>query len=131
MSTLCEHLAYEIDAAHRTVTIVYIGQLSDDEVVDFYAGLVGTRSEATLYDYLLDMRYTNWIATPIVVDRISRVFEDSLPALQCRHVAVVRKSSAAIVKAQETLLGQASDRRVVRYFSAIDAARDWLRTPRH
>ena len=64
MAVTSEHLAYEIDAATRIATVVYIGELGDNEVLSFYASLMAHYPDAPNYDYLLDMRYTDWRASP-------------------------------------------------------------------
>lgn len=125
MSALCEHLAYDIDDATRIVTIVYIGDVEDDEVIDFYTGLHRLRPDAVNCDYLLDMRYTDWRASPEMVARLKVLFGNR-PVHAHRRLAIVRKTDAVANRVQESVLREGLDWRIIRYFSQMDVARDWL-----
>jgi hypothetical protein len=125
VSDTCEHLAYEIDAATRIITVVYIGALTDDEVVAFYANLVEQHADAPTYDYLIDMRYTDWLATPEAIAGIDAVYS-RIGSDYRRHIAIVRKNAATTNKLQETVLRDGLKDRVIRYFTDITLARNWL-----
>lgn len=127
MAVTSEHLAYEIDAAARIATVVYIGALSDQEVVEFYAGLVASYPDAPTYDYLLDMRYTDWRITPAALSRIDQLFRRR-PSDHLRRVAVVRKTLDTTNMQQEQVLRDGLNNRSIRYFAAMDQAQRWLRS---
>lgn len=128
MAVTSEHLAYEIDAAARIVTVVYIGALSDSEVLAFYAELVTDVPDAPTYDYLLDLRYTDWLASPEMIARLDQLFQRRLTD-HLRRIAVVRKTVTLAAKQQEVALKQGLNQRMVRYFTEMDAARAWLVAP--
>lgn len=121
----CQHLAYEIDSATRIITVVYIGTLTDDEVIGFYADLADRHAEALTCDYLLDMRYTEWRATPDVIDSIDRLFNRKRTDYR-RRIAIVRKAVIAINKQQEIVLRAGLQGRIIRYFTDMDVAQAWL-----
>jgi hypothetical protein len=123
-----EHLAYEIDATARIVTVVYIGALSDSEVLAFYAELVADVPDAPTYDFLVDMRYTDWLASPEMIARLDQLFQHRLTD-HLRRIAVVRKTVMHTAKQQEVALKQGLNQRMVRYFTDMDAARRWLVVP--
>lgn len=126
MSDLCEHLAYDIDDALQIVTVVYIGDVTDDEVVDFYSSLHDRRPDVVDCDYLLDMRYTDWRASPEMIARLRALFSRGVVNRR-RRMAIVRKSDAMANKMQESVMREGIDWRIIQYFSQMDAARDWLR----
>ena len=121
-----QHLAYEIDEATNIVTIVYIGMLTDDEVATFYARLVARHPRAPAYNYLLDMRYTDWVASPALVARVDAIFDSTELQTHCRRIAIVRKDAALAQKHQESMLSRGMNDRIFRYFSSLDQARGWL-----
>lgn len=127
MAVTSQHLAYEIDAAARIATVVYIGELSDREVLAFYTQLLADVPAAPGYDFLLDMRYTDWRITPDAVSRINRLFgqrgRDDL-----RRVAVVRKTLNATNMQQEQVLRAGLTSRTIRYFAVMEQAQGWLRS---
>jgi hypothetical protein len=123
-----EHLAYEIDVAARTAMVVYIGELTDNEVLRFYASLMAQYPDAPNYDYLLDMRYTDWRATPEVIVRLDQLFRRR-PTDHLRRIAIVRKSLASTNMRQEKALHQGLNNRTIRYFVDMAPAQRWLRSP--
>jgi hypothetical protein len=123
-----EHLAYEIDAAARIVTVVYIGTLSDSEVLAFYTELVADVPDAPTYDFLVDMRYTDWLASPEMIAKLDQLFQHRLTD-HLRRIAVVRKTVMLTAKQQEVALKQGLNQRMVRYFTDMGAARAWLVAP--
>jgi len=125
MSALCEHLAYDIDDDARIVTVVYIGDVRDDEVIDFYVDLHAQRPDVVTCDYLLDMRYTDWRASQEMIARLRIVFSREQVNAR-RRLAIVRKSDAMVNKVQEAVLREGLDWRSIRYFSQMGQARDWL-----
>ncbi len=125
MAVTSEHLAYEVDAAARTATVVYIGDLTDTEVLDFYASLIAQYPDAPNYDFLLDMRYTDWRASPEMIARLDELFRHR-PTDHLRRIAIVRKGMAAADLRQEQALREGLNNRIVRYFTDMDAARGWL-----
>lgn len=127
MAVTSEHLAYEIDAAAGIATVVYIGTLSDQDVVEFYAGLMASYPDAPTYDYLLDMRYTDWRISPAALSRIDQLFLRH-PHDGLRRVAVVRKTLDTTNMQQEQVLRDGLTNRTIRYFAAMDQAQRWLRT---
>lgn len=128
MAITSEHLAYEIDVAARTAMVVYIGELTDSEVLSFYASLLAQYPDAPNYDYLLDMRYTDWRATPEMIARLDQMFRHR-PTDHLRRIAIVRKSLASTNMRQEKVLHEGLNNRVIRYFVDMDPARRWLRSP--
>ncbi len=128
MAVTCEHLAYEIDPVARTATVVYIGALTDTEVLGFYASLMGQYPDAPTYDFLLDMRYTDWSASPEMIARLDQLFCHR-PTDHLRRIAIVRKDVAAANRRQEQALHDGLNNRTVRYFTDMDAARGWLQKP--
>jgi hypothetical protein len=128
VATTSEHLAYEIDAASRIVTVVYIGLLTDDEVVEFYAQLVAEAPDAPTYDYLLDMRYTDWRASPEAIVQLDQLFQHRLTD-HLRRIAIVRKTVSLATRQQEVALRQGLNKRIVQYFTNMETARSWLQTP--
>lgn len=127
MAVTSEHLAYEIDAAARIATVVYIGELSDHEVLAFYTQLLADVPEVPTYDFLLDMRYTDWRITPEALSRIDRLFCHR-PTDHLRRVAVVRKSLDTTNMKQEQVLRDGLNNRKIRYFAAMEPAQHWLRS---
>lgn len=127
MSVSSEHLAYEIDTVARIATVVYIGELTDHEVLGFYAGLMAHYPDAPNYDYLLDMRYTDWRISSETIARIDQLFGHR-PTDYLRRVAVVRKSNDTINRLQEQALRAGMNNRTVRYFADINQAQRWLRS---
>lgn len=127
MATTCEHLAYEIDAAARIATVVYIGELSDREVLGFYANLMAHHPDAPNYDYLLDMRYTDWRATSETISQIDRLFSRR-PTDHLRRIAIVRKIEDATNRRQEQALHEGLNNRTIRYFAGMQQAMHWLRS---
>lgn len=124
---LCEHLAYDIDAAARIVTVVHIGSLHDDDVLRFYTQLIAGTPAVSAYDYLLDMRYTDWVAAPTLVVAICDLLDHgSGDAMTDRRFAVVRKDPAVAEKMQEGLLRDGLKHAVIRHFNGMPAARAWL-----
>ncbi len=128
MAVTSEHLAYEIDATARIVTVVYIGALSDSEVLAFYAALVADVPDAPTYDYLLDLRYTDWLASPEMIGKLDRLFQRRLTD-HLRRIAVVRKTVSLATRQQEAALQQGLNQRMVRYFTDMETARGWLVAP--
>lgn len=128
MAVTCEHLAYEIDAVARTATVVYIGELTDNEVLSFYASLMAHYPDAPNYDFLLDMRYTDWRASPEMIARLDQLFRRR-PTDYLRRIAIVRKGMAAANLRQEQALRDGLNNRTIRYFTDMDAARVWLQKP--
>lgn len=128
MAVTSEHLAYEIDAVARTATVVYIGDLTDAEVLGFYASLIVQYPDAPTYDFLLDMRYTDWRASPEMIARLDELFRHR-PTDHLRRIAIVRKGMAAADLRQEQALREGLNNRAVRYFTDMDAARGWLQKP--
>jgi hypothetical protein len=122
-----EHLAYEIDVVARTVMIVYIGELTDSEVLSFYASLMAHYPDAPNYDYLLDMRYTDWRASPEMIVRLDQLFRRR-PSDHLRRIAIVRKSLASTNMRQEQALHEGLNNRAIRYFVDMDLAQRWLRS---
>jgi len=123
-----EHLAYEIDPVARTATVVYIGELSDNEVLGFYASLMADYSDAPNYDFLLDMRYTDWRASPEMIAQLDQLFCHR-PTDHLRRIAIVRKTLASANMRQELALHEGLNSRKVRYFTDMDVARNWLHKP--
>lgn len=128
MAITSEHLAYEIDVAARTAMVVYIGELTDHEVLSFYGSLMAQYPDAPNYDYLLDMRYTDWRATPEVIVRLDQLF-CRRPTDHLRRIAIVRKSLASANMRQEQALHQGLNNRAIRYFVDMTLAQHWLRSP--
>lgn len=128
MAVTSEHLAYEIDPVARTATVVYIGELSDNEVLGFYASLMAHYPDAPNYDFLLDMRYTDWRASPEMIARLDQLF-CRRPTDHLRRIAIVRKTLDSINMRQEQALHEGLNSRKVRYFTEMDAARSWLQKP--
>lgn len=127
VAVISEHLAYEIDAAARIATVVYIGALSDHEVIEFYASLLARHPEAPAYDYLLDMRYTDWRITPEALSRIDQLL-CRRPTDHLRRIAIVRKTLDSTSMKQEQVLHDGLNNRSIRTFAAMDAARGWLQS---
>jgi hypothetical protein len=123
-----EHLAYEIDVAARIAMVVYIGELTDNEVLRFYASLMAQYPDAPNYDYLLDMRYTDWRATPEMIARLDQLFRRR-PTDHLRRIAIVRKSLASANMRQEQALHEGLNHRAIRYFVDMPLAQRWLRSP--
>ncbi|MBS4049180.1 MAG: hypothetical protein KG075_22745 [Alphaproteobacteria bacterium] len=128
MAITSEHLAYEIDPVARTATVVYIGELTDNEVLGFYASLMAQYPDAPNYDFLLDMRYTDWRASPEMIVRLDQVFRRR-PTDHLRRIAIVRKSLASTNMRQEQALHEGLNNRAIRYFVDMDLAQRWLRSP--
>jgi hypothetical protein len=122
-----EHLAYEIDVAARVATVVYIGELRDNEVLGFYASLMAHYPDAPNYDYLLDMRYTDWRATPETIDRLDQLFRRR-PSDYLRRIAIVRKGLESTNMRQAQALRQGLNNRTIRYFADMEQAQHWLRS---
>lgn len=128
MAVTSEHLAYEIDVAARIATVVYIGELGDNEVLSFYASLMAHYPDAPNYDYLLDMRYTDWRATPETIDRLDQLFRRR-PTDYLRRIAIVRKTLDTTTNLlQEQALRQGLNNRTIRYFADMEPAQRWLRS---
>ncbi|PJI43894.1 hypothetical protein [Ferrovibrio sp.] len=127
MAVTSEHLAYEIDAAARVATVVYIGELGDNEVLGFYASLMAHYPDAPNYDYLLDMRYTDWRATPETIDRLDQLFRRR-PSDYLRRIAIVRKGLESTNMRQAQALRQGLNNRTIRYFADMEQAQHWLRS---
>ncbi|MEK9970420.1 MAG: hypothetical protein VW600_14865 [Ferrovibrio sp.] len=123
----CEHLAYEFDEAARIVNVVYIGAIEDAEVLDFYGDLLRLRPDAPGYDFLVDMRYTEWLASPAMLATLDALFRFDSPQPRLRRVAIVRKDTVARDRTQQDLLRNLKSREV-RYFTDMDVARVWLRS---
>lgn len=122
---LSQRLAYEFDEIGRIITVVYIGALTDADVVAFYRGLMAHRADARDYDFLLDMRYTNWSAQADTIAAIGQLFDDR--GLQSAHrIAVVRKGNATLHEHDSALSRQGIGDRAIRYFDSLAIARDWL-----
>ncbi len=128
MAITSEHLAYEIDPVARTATVVYIGELSDSEVLGFYASLMAQYPDAPNYDFLLDMRYTDWRASPEMIARLDQLF-CRRPTDHLRCIAIVRKTLDSINMRQEQALHDGLNSRKVRYFTEMGVARSWLHKP--
>lgn len=128
MSVTSEHLAYEIDVAARMVTVVYIGAPTDNEVLSFYASLIAHYPDAPNYDYLLDMRYTDWLASPEMIGRLDQLFRRR-PTDYLRRIAIVRKTLDSTNMRQEQALHEGLNNRAIRYFIDMEPARRWLRSP--
>lgn len=122
-----EHLAYEIDVEARIATVVYIGELTDKEVLGFYASLMAHYPDAPNYDYLLDMRYTDWRATPEMIGQLDQLFRRR-PTDHLRRIAIVRKTNESTNMLQEQVLRTGLNNRTIRYFADIEQARFWVRS---
>ena len=125
MSATSQHLAYEIDAAARIATVVYIGQISDDEVLNLYAHLIDEYPDFPTYDYLLDMRYTDWRASADVIASLDGLLQRRDTDYR-RRIAIVRKAADLTNRQQESALHEGLNHRAVRYFAEMDPAREWL-----
>ncbi len=126
-SATSQHLAYDIDDAAGIVTVVYIGALTDDEVLTFYARLVARHARAPAYDYLLDMRYTDWAASPALVTQIDAIFDSADLYDHCRRIAIVRKVTNIVRPHHESTLRRGMNDRIFAYFTDMELARSWLR----
>jgi hypothetical protein len=124
----CEHLAYEVDEAARIVTVVYIGDVDDAQVLAFYENLLRQRPDAPTYDFMVDMRYTEWAAACDVLATIDAMFRVDHPQPRLRRVAVVRKDAGLRNNSQSKLLHGLKNREV-RYFKALEMAQAWLQLP--
>lgn len=124
----CEHLAYEFDEAARIVSVVYIGHVDDAEVLAFYENLLRQRPDAPTYDFMVDMRYTDWAAAPEVVAAIDALFRVDHPQPRLRRVAVVRKNAGRRDRTLSELLRGLKNREV-RYFNLLEMAQGWLQLP--
>jgi len=124
----CEHLAYEFDEAACIVTVVYIGDVGDAEVLAFYENLLRQRPDAPAYDFMIDMRYTDWSATPDILAVIDAMFRVDRVQPRLRRVAVVRKDTGLRDRARSVLLSGLKNREV-RYFTAMEMAQAWLQLP--
>jgi len=121
-----QNLAYEIDEISRIITVVYIGVLTDADVVAFYRSLVQQRPDAPDYDFLLDLRYTAWSAQADTIVEIESLF-DLASRDTGRRIAVVRKgASVAMEQMKSELVRQGIGDRTIRYFGSLDVAQDWL-----
>jgi hypothetical protein len=127
-SMACEHLAYEFDEAARIVNVVYIGAVEDAEVLGFYRNLLRERADAPTYDFLIDMRYTEWSASPEMLVALDGMFRVEHRQPRLRRVAVVRKDSIARDRTQQNLLRDLRSREV-RYFTTMEIALAWLQLP--
>jgi hypothetical protein len=108
--------------------VVYIGQISDDDVLEFYADLMAHHPDAPNYDYLLDMRYTDWSAAPETIAGLDQLFRRR-PTDYLRRIAIVRKTLNLANRRQEQALHEGMNNRMVRYFTGMEQARRWLRAP--
>lgn len=127
MAVTSERLAYEIDAAARIAMVVCIGALTDNEVLGFYTNLIAHHPDAPNCDYLLDMRYTDWRASPEMIMRLGQLFQNR-PTDYLRRIAVVRKTLDAASMRQEQTLRDGLNNRTIRYFTDIELANRWLRS---
>lgn len=121
-----QNLAYDIDEIGRIITVVYIGDLTDAAVLDFYRGLVKSRPDAPDHDFLLDLRYTAWAVRADTIVQIDALFA-AADSVARRRIAVVRKGNAALYETTTSeLMRVGIGDRYIRYFDQLDAAHDWL-----
>lgn len=121
-----QNLAYEIDEISRIITVVYIGVLTDADVLAFYRSLVQHRPDAPDYDFLLDLRYTAWSAQADTIIEIEALF-DVAARDTGRRIAVVRKGTAIVFEqVKSELVRQGIGDRTIRYFDSLNMAQDWL-----
>lgn len=118
-------LAYEVDPIARIISAAYIGDLTDQIVLDFYRALVVHQPDAQDYDFLLDLRYTVWAAQMETIVAINGLFNDaSCPG---RRIAVVRKPHTLTADERDSaLIRHGIGRREIRYFGHLEQAMDWL-----
>lgn len=122
---LSQQIAYEVDDISRIITVVYIGALTDFDVLGFYRGLLGNRPDAPDYDFLLDMRYTDWSARLETIAEIDALFNDG-NRMDARRIAVVRKEHAVMYERDSALKRHGIGRRHVQYFATLETGRNWL-----
>lgn len=120
-------IAFEIDEAVRLVTVVYAGPVQDEQVIGFYEKLFGDRPDLAEYGFLVDSRYSVWIADEATLARVAEVTKPPVAFAGSRRIAMVRRERAEVISAgRGRLMQDAFGKSVVRYFNDLDSARRWL-----
>jgi hypothetical protein len=132
MSSLSGQVAFEIDDATRTATVVYFGQLTEQQVLDFYSSEALPPHVIETYDFLVDQRHTKYQPAEGAIHRLAAALRQRVGAprldLSRRRIALVRRDqpdSFAMTHGAPMRVEFGSD--FVRYFDDIEAARAWLR----
>ncbi len=132
MALLSGQVAFEIDDDERLTTIVFLGPVTDQQIIDLYTA--GGFDDAAIsgYNFLFDLRHTRWIPDPATVRqlalRIRQIREQAGAGADQRRIAAVRRDNPEVYAAThgartQTEVGQER----LRYFNDIDAARVWLK----
>jgi len=132
MSVLSGQIAFEIDDDERLTTIVFLGPVTDLQVVELYSA--GGFDEAAIsgYNFLFDLRHTRWIPNPATIRqlalRMRQVREEAGAGTDQRRIAAVRRDNPEVYAATHGARTQAEiGRERLRYFDDIAAARVWLK----
>lgn len=131
MAVLSGQIAFEIDDGARLATIVFLGCVSDQQLIELYSA--GGLDDAAIngYNFLFDLRQTAWIPDAATIRqlalRMRQVLERAGAGTDKRRIAIVRRDNPEVYAATRGAKTQAEiGQERLRYFSDICAARFWL-----
>jgi len=128
-------IAFEIDDAKRIVTVVYLGPVTEQQVLDFYVADTLSAHIIECYDFLVDQRHSLYRAPEGAIERLGKALRQraGVPRLDIsrRRIALVRRDQPEAFAATHGAPMRAEfGTEFVRYFNDMDEARAWLRAGR-
>ncbi|MBP6819739.1 MAG: hypothetical protein KBC46_10600 [Ferrovibrio sp.] len=132
MAILSGQVAFEIDDDERLTTIVFLGPVSDQQVIELYTAGGFDNAAISGYNFLFDLRHTRWIPNPATIRQLAlhmrQVREQAGTGPDQRRIAAVRRDNPEVYAATHGARTQAEiGQQRLRYFNDICAARLWLR----
>jgi hypothetical protein len=135
MALLSGQIAFEIDEAERIATIVFLGPIAEQQVIDFYMSGVVDQAGIDGFDFLFDLRHTKWIPDPATI-RVLGLYMRQVRAKagagpDSRRIAAVRRDQPEVYASLHGAATQAElGTERLRYFDDIEQARLWVKAGR-
>ncbi len=119
------HIGVEIDDAAKLVMVAYIGPVTDQQVLAFYAGILKDAPRVVEYDVLADLRLTSYVPGPGIVQAIGELV--GAVGRRVGRVAAVRRERPELYAATDGRpMREVFGTDNVRFFNDITEARGWL-----
>lgn len=123
------HIGVEIDDAAKLVMVAYIGPVTDQQVLAFYAGILKESPRVVAYDVLADLRLTSYVPGPGIVQAIGELV--GATGRRVGRIAAVRRERPELYAATDGRpMREVFGIDNVRFFNDIAEARAWLATAR-
>lgn len=124
-------IAFEIDDGARLATIVFLGCVTDQQLIELYAAGGFDNAATSGYRFLFDLRHTAWIPDGATIRqlalRMRLLREKAGLGPDKRRIAIVRRDNPEVYAATLGAKTQAEiGQERLRYFNDICAARLWL-----